>query len=710
MLDKSSVTNFGGSSDPGFLDDITIKYGSLGEYAQRIYSESPEEWVDWPSGGGVKTMTLEGQGWRAHYVSPHPLAFYHEGRFILGVGREPSDVRMDFYSRDQAWYRLVSNTQEDYTVVLERDDFPRFKTEGAVGLSFTPEATERENVFRLGNGYSIACTKEAQILEEGMLTGGEAWWMLGPTEKEESLSRRVLAIKIYDGPFPYEARGTDIRLSDPAPLASEAEYVVYAYDSSGLKSLYRKNFSGTKVEKRAMTISGKDLLNFNEREGELFEKENQLAGRGVARYSFPLKATKLLNVYHRGSEVELKIRTDDGDWLNPESYDGRAVNNLEIESSIYNSLSAIRIEWEAIKDWEPVGRPYIDVLPVETPTELQDRNKIKITGKEGEGLGQVIGLPTGTYTASASVRCLKGEALIGIGGHEIIRWQTLDKEIRGPGLFSVNSGKYEMVLTGRGDFSFEIDRIRVAPDNQSSWLPEDIRWFVETEGGEILASESVNNLNSPVSTEETKRWRLGIANPKEAEREVQLSGVYADLHRTGEEHFTRTIKWRGSGNGRICLPENIIDRPLLADHIEVKKNGAITIAQESKKSVGDVRATIDNGEIYYQDQFIYRPITLENEFWRIEVGEESAIVFYQNTEVGRMEGKGLPFRLFHRSTEDVQLDCSIGLVQLRRGLGPRFEGWNLLRASMPVSTSGAVKAFGFNEQEAQNNLNFYVVY
>lgn len=137
--------------------------------------------------------------------------------------------------------------------------------------------------------------------------------------------------------------------------------------------------------------------------------------------------------------------------------------------------------------------------------------------------------------------------------------------------------------------------------------------------------------------------------------------------------------------------------------------GTISWEQEAPTDETDVVLTIDGSRLSYASDSIYRPVVATNEFWRVEVGEDEARVFYQDELVGRMLGQGLPFRVAQDNPEDVQLDCSVGLVQLRRGLGPRFEGWDVASVTVPVTVRDAVAAFGVTTAEADENVPHYNV-
>lgn len=277
------MNQIGGGLDPSFLDDILLKEGSLGKWEERLKLEAPSDWWDWEPTSGVATFTADNDNWRVHYRTGYPLAIYHNKKFVFGVRREPSLVHIDQHTENVVWAKMDGN------VIVERGDFIRFTSRDRVKFSHTPQLTNRENVFRLHNGYSIACSKKANPIEYGAETEGEAWWMIGPTEEEEEISRRVLMIKIYDGPYSYQSRGTDILLSDPAPLNTESEYVIYSYDEEGIKGLYREIYQGVKPQKHAMTIRGEDLLNqLREQSGSISYRDDQIVGPGKVRYSFPL--------------------------------------------------------------------------------------------------------------------------------------------------------------------------------------------------------------------------------------------------------------------------------------------------------------------------------------------------------------------------------------------------------------------------------------
>lgn len=323
----------------------------------------------------------------------------------------------------------------------------------------------------------------------------------------------------------------------------------------------------------------------------------------------------------------------------------------------------------------------------------------------------MVTLYTGSYTASANVRCLEGVADVLVGEDIIVSWNPLDKSIRAGGEFVVNEGSYELVLSGTGDFSYEVDRIRVAESGQKKWLNEDIKWWIENENGKVDAAPSINNVSTPVSLGESKKWRLGIETPKEIdERDVDISHIGIDLYRTGSDNLIKHLKWRGIGSTRIHYPENLTQLPVSAQWITTRDNGAVSWQQTSDHSEGDVGITIEGSPLSYKDEYIYRPVTLKNRYWRVEIGEEKATIYYGGTEVGVMSGQGLPFRISEFNSENIELDCSIGFVQLRRDLGPRFEGWTTQKATVPISTSGSVTTvFGTSQEEADDNLPYFSV-
>lgn len=695
------TTRIGGGEDPAFLDDVLIKEGSLGKWESRL-GESPSEWFDgWEPTDPSATFTADSDQWRAHYRSGYPLVFYHNRNFVFGVRKEYSLVTVDKNTDDIVWAKMDGN------VVLERGDYPRFTTRDLVKFSHTPNLTEIPNVFRLNNGFSIACSKEVTPVEFGARTEGEAWWMIGPTEEEEELSRRVLMIKIYDGPYKYQSRGTDIILSDPAPLDSKAEYVMYSYNEEGIKSLYREVYEGVAPQKHAMTIRGQEMLDqMVSFEGSISYVNDQIVGPGKVKFSFPLDATKLLKVEHRGSEVISRINPDHTDWVDFQNYDGLAVTELEVEFDIVSSLASFRVEWESLRDWKPVGRPKIDILPAGWGGNL-----IRLEVDEGEGLVQSNSLYTGAYTVSANVKCIEGQALIEVGGHDIVNWNPLDKSIRGAGDFVANNDIFDFTLTGRGRTIFEIDRFRVAEAGQTEWVPQDMQWYVETESGKFPASESINNEQIPVGLGEARQWRIGVEMPEEMgeTEEVAISAVYNETFQTGAQQLLREIRWSGEGQSRVGYPQNIVSLPFPGNYIPIESSGAITWEQQGSSDIGDVKLLLDGSPVAYRSEYTYRPVTLKNRRWRVDIEETRATIFLDDKEVGIMEGQGLPFRVVQNNSEDIQLDCASGFIQLRRELGPRFEGWTLGYTSVNTARSGPRTAWGITVDEAEENLPFYVV-
>lgn len=627
----------------------------------------------------------------------------HNKNFVFGVRIQPSFVHMDQVTNDIVWAR-IANTK----IIVERGDFIRFTTRDEIKFSHTPQLTEYPNVYNLGNGYSIACSREVTPIEFGARTEGEAWWMIGPSDQEAELSRRVLMVKIYDGPYAYQSRGTDIILTDPAPLSMNSEYVIYSYDDEGMRGLFREIYKGVAPQKHGMTIRGKELINrIESTEGNIKFKNEQITGPGKVKYRFPLMATKLLKLERRGSEVDYRFKPDATDWISMDSYDDRAVSDLEIEFDIRTSLSSFRIEWESIKDWEPVGRPKVDILPAGWGGNL-----IRLEVEEGEGLVQTNDLYTGAYTVSANVRCYEGQAIIDVGGLEIVNWNPLDKSVRGSGDFVANNNDYEFTLTGNGPKTvYEIDRFRIAEAGQKDWIPSDIRWYVETEEDQYDASESINNPNTPVSLEETKKWRIGIDVPEDtgSVEKIAISGIYNKAYRTGASQILRHVKWAGEGKSRVHYPQNILNIPVMGDYIEVDGRGAISWEQEISQDEGDVQILLDGSTVAYTEEYTYRPLTLKNRRWSIDIGEERAVIYLDGREVGFMNGQGLPFRIIQNNSEDIQLDCASGFIQLRRELGPRFEGWTIGRVSTDTASKGPRVVWGINAEEAEENLPFYVV-
>jgi hypothetical protein len=697
------ATFIGGGEDPAFLDDVLIKEGSLKKWEKRLKSESPTNWYEgWDKADPQSTLTIDSGDWRVHYLYRYPLTFMHKKRFVFGVMKDPDFVHMDQITDDIVWAKIG-----DERVVVEREDFPRFTTRDEIRFSHTPKLTEYPNVFRLGNGYSISCNRRVSLRQYGARTTGEAWWMIGPTSQEAELSRRVFMIKIYDGPYKYQARGTDIRLSDPAPLSSKSEYVIYSYDDEGMRGLYREIYDGIKPQKHAMTIRGQELWDqIREKSGRITFKNDQIVGPGKVKYVFPLLSTKLLKIEWRGSEIDYRFRPDATEWVKINNYDGKAVSELELEFDVYSSLSSFRIEWESLRDWEPVGRPKVDILPAGWGGNL-----IKLEVEEGEGLVQTNDLYTGAYTVSANVRCHEGQAVIDVGGIEVVNWNPLDKSIRGAGDFVANNDEYDFTLTGIGHTVYEIDRFRIGEAGQKDWLPEDIKWYVETEKGRVDASDSINAPNMPVSVGEAKRWRIGVEVPQKIGDvdEIAISGIYNETFRTGDAHILKTIKWAGDGKSRVHYPQNVTRLPVLGDYIPVEGKGAVAWEQDVANDEGDVLILLDESRVAYKEEYTYRPVEIRNRRWRVQILEQRANVYFDNRFVGYMIGQGLPFRVTQDNTEDVQVDCASGLIQMRRDLGPRFEGWDIGIANIDTATYGPRVVFGKDRQEAQENIPFYVV-
>jgi hypothetical protein len=685
-----------------FFDDVMLKEGSLKKWESRINNESPTEWYDdWDDADRLSTFTADSHNWRVHYKNRFPLVFYHNKKFVFGIRKPPTFVQIDQQTDDIVWAKI------DGDVVVERADYPRFTTRDQVFFSHTPMVTERENVFRLGNGYSIACAKTVMPIEYGAVTSGKAWWMIGPTEEEEELSHRVLMVKIYDGPHPYQSRGTDIILSDPIPVNSEAEYVIYSYDNSGIRGLYRENYRGVAPQKHAMTLQGDELFSqIIETEGKIQVKNGQITGPGKIRIALPLSATKLLNFYMRGSELEYRLNPDETDWVRLDNYDGKAVNDLEIEIDVYNSLASIRVEWESLKDWEPVGRPKVDILPAGWGGNL-----IRMELEEGEGLIQSNSLYTGAYTISANVKCITGQVVVDVGGIDVVSWNPVDKSIRGSGDFVVNNDTYEFFVTGNGHTIFEIDRFRVAEAGQREWVPDDLEWYIETESGRYSASESINNKSIPVALGEAKEWRIGIdapANMGELD-EVAISAIYNSTFNTGAAHALKNVKWNGVGRSRVYYPQNVTSAPVVGEYTIADGRGALSWEQTTSVDEGDVQILLDGSPVAYREETTYRPVTIQNRRWRVDIGETRATVFFDGQEVGFMLGQGIPFRIQQNNSEDVQLDCSIGFIQMRRELGPRFEGWTLGNSVASTISSGPRVVWGMNDAEARQNLPYYTV-
>lgn len=711
------TTRIGFSSDPAFLDDFLLKEGSIPQkFLDRIETESPHNWFDWDNTSG--TLTLQSNNWIVHYNSPFPLCFYYGGEFAFGIRRPESEIYMDFESPDAVWARVkrledpLKIEDEIYgegsgRIVMERGDFPRFQTQGRVHFSHTLRETEIENVYSLGNGYVLASSLKVDLLEYGAKSTRECWWMIAPESEAMEASRRVLAVKLYDGPHVFQSRHTDIRLADPIPPSDISEYVIYSYDREGIKGIYREIFQGIMPQKKAFVLQGEDLLSYANHTN-LRYRDQQLTGSGRARYRFPLYATKFLNIYWRGSEVEAMIRADDGDWVALEDYDGKAVTTLDVEFTIYTSLASIRVEYESLKDWVPVGRPVIDIIPISH--EGERGNALRIKGHEGEGLRQSVELYTGIYSASADVSVDAGEAVLDIGGIEVVSW-SINKNQRASGDFIANNDEYDITITGNGDFLFEIDRVAIMETGHHKWSKDEVEWYVETEDGKHDATHSINNPETPVSLGEEKYWRIGIKAPEDIENhEVDISSIYTTTYSTGRNHITKNIRWKGEGSSRLYYPENVISAPVNQEYISLDGAGAVVWQQDNHSSEGDVHLTIDGSPLSYADEFIYRPVKLENALWEIFIEETEATIYYQGNNIGRMSGQGLPFRVSQLNSEDIHLDCSIGFVQLRRGMGPRFEGWDLSHHDVPVSKDGAMTVWGATTEESDDNLNFYRVF
>lgn len=706
-----------GNDDPVFSDDFLIKEGKIPqEFLDRIEEEYPHTFFDWPDTQG--TMTIENEEWTVHYNSPFPLCFYHDQEFAFGIRKPESDVIVDLDSSEAVWTRLKTiNPTEDplnvmdgifgegtNRIVVERGDFPRFQTIGDIKISHTLKTTEYPNVYSLGNGYVLASSREIQIKKHGARTEQECWWMVAPEEYADEVSRRVLTVKLYDGPYPFQSRSTDIKLADPIPPTQKSEYVVYSYDREGIKGMYREIFQGVKPSKKAFVLQGDELLGYA-KENDLRYVNEQLVGPGRVRYQFPLYSTKLLNVYWRGSEVNVWIRPDGEDWVDIADYDGKAVTSLEVELEVFTSLASLRVEYESVKDWYPVGRPVIDIVP--SSMEGVAGNALVITGEQDEGLRQTVSLYTGLYEVCAYVGCFYGEAVVDVGSLQMLDWSLNKKQWNWREFVSEND-EYDITITGNGQFSFEIDKPSIVEAGHSPWKGGDIDWYVDTDYERHNATESINNLETPLSLGEEKRWRVGVSASENIDREeISISNIYIDTYSTGRDQITKNIRWRGSNQSRLHFPNNVIASPVDAEYISLYGNGAIAWQQHNHFSDDDVKLTIDNSALSYSDEFIYRNVEINNEFWRVVITEDRATIYLNGELAGTMFGQGLPFRISKANTEDVQLDCSVGFVQLRRGMGPRFEGWDLGSYSASVEQSRAMTVWGITDEEALDNLPYY---
>lgn len=705
--------------DANFSSDLIVKEGSIPKkFLDRIESEYPNDFWDWDEGDNI---TLENDEWVIHYNPPFPLCFYHQEEFVFGIRKPRSEVYIDQESPEAVWIRMktLPGAREDYTneddevyeegsgrIVVERDDFPRFQTLGRVFVSHTLERTEYENVYSLGNGYVLASSREVEILKDAVRTNQECWWMVAPESEAAEVSRRVLAVKLYDGPYTFQSRSTDIRLSDPTPPTDISEYVIYAYDREGIRGIYREVFQGVAPQKKAFVVEGQNLVDYAE-DTDLRFRGEQLVGPGRVRYRFPLYCTKFLNLYWRGSEVGCRIRADNEEWTDVEEYDGKAISHLDVEFEVYSSMSSFRVEYESLKDWVPVGRPVIDIEPNSIEGVLG--NSLRITGKEGEGIRQSVDLYTGMWSAGASVNCFYGEAVLDVGGMEIVTWDLNQRE-RYWGNFVSNNDEYEITITGNGNFSFEVDHPSVTEIGHTAWQGSEMEWSIETEAKNHPATHSINNPETPVSLDEEKLWRVKVHLPSDVEREeVTISDIFATTYSTGEEQITRSVYWKGSGKGRVYYPENVISPPTTEEYIALDGRGATVWQQYDKRSVGDVRLKIDGSPLAFKDQSIYRPVTMENELWRVEIGEDVSEIYFEDEKVGEMYGQGLPFEISKINSEDIQLDCSVGFVQLRRRIGPRFQGWEVGYSAMPTAEQGASIVWGSTHDEAEDNIPFYDV-
>lgn len=325
------------------------------------------------------------------------------------------------------------------------------------------------------------------------------------------------------------------------------------------------------------------------------------------------------------------MRPDMTDWVDFKNYDGKAVTNLELEFEVFSSLSSFRIEWESLKDWVPVGRPKIDILPAGWGGNL-----VRMELEDGEGLLQANSLYSGSYTVSANVKCKEGTAMVAVGGIEIVRWNPLDKSIRGSGDFISTNDVYDFILTGRGKTVYEIDRFRIAESGENKWIPKDIDWYIETESGKYPASDSINNPEVPVALGEAKQWRIGIDVPEDTgdTEEIAISGIYSKTFRTGAAQILREIRWNGEGKSRIYYPQNVTRLPIAGEYIETDGRGAITWEQQGSFDDGDVQLLLDGAKVAYKEEYTYRPVTLKNRRWRVDVQENRATVFLTVKKLG----------------------------------------------------------------------------
>lgn len=771
---RSDAGGFASILDPPHVDDVLLKCSraassrlSLAELASRPPRERWTLGEDWPVGDNSFTAQTSvpnpspenppdrgpaGEDtWRVHYERGRPLAIYENApgekpniAVALtrgGSGNEVPTPRIIQEIDDCVWADIGGR------VIVERGEYPRFETPPGVTLFNEPLIPLRDNLYRVGNsGYVLAASRTVELLSNRVTCSSSTWWMVAKERDAERVRRRVFTLKVYDGPYTYGARGTDIKLSDPVPLPSEADYAFYSYDAAGLRGLYRETQEGIAANKRALTISGGDLLERADRvSGDLYIEDGRVAGVGTLEYLLPVRATKLLNFYWRGDEVEGRLGTDGGPYTDFADYDGLAVTEVSLKLAVFNSLSSVRLEYEGISDWDPHGRPLVDVMPG-APSE--GGAVVRIVGRTGEGLIQSVGLPTGDYTASANVGCARGRGVLGCGGLELVSWNPLDKSVRGAGAFVVGRGLYDILITGEapsgvpssvpsdsspagdsGTFELEVDRLRIAPGRDGGWLNGEIEFRIETEHESRDISESVNLPNVPAGTPESRRFRLSVTAPDElssgdarsglpSEIEyVSIATLQAELYGTGSRTHERTIRYRAEGPSRIHYPESLVlDRPP-SSYYEVDNVGVIRWHLADLQNPSDVTLLVEGSPLAYRadevddfaEGYFYLPVELSSGPWRVQVLESEVAVSLSGKVVGRVSGEGLPFRVAVESAEDIRLETPAGLVQLRRGMGPRFEGFSLDYVNAPayaVRGTSETVAFGRSEEEARSNLPF----
>lgn len=296
-----------------------------------------------------------------------------------------------------------------------------------------------------------------------------------------------------------------------------------------------------------------------------------------------------------------------------------------------------------------------------------------------------------------------------VGSLEMLTWKLNKRQWQWRD-FVTDNDEYDITITGNGQFSFEIDSAAIVEAGHAPWKSGEIEWHVDTEHETHNVTESVNNPETPVSLGEEKRWRIRTEVPEDVEREeIPISNIYIDVFSTGRDHITRNIQWRGEGESRVHFPNSVIVTPVDGEYIPVDGRGAIVWQQEKLFSEDDVSLSIDGSRLSFSDEFIYRSVEIRNEMWKVVIDETFATIYLDDEEVGTMYGQGLPFRIAKATTEDVQLDCSVGFVQLRRGLGPRFEGWDIGEYSINVERDRAITAWGVDASEALENLPYYDV-